>query len=719
MLQLHRNLLFPALIAQEKINFKQKDSKSKTSIYKLDWRNIDQFKEEKVSKEYTSEAYCKTLPDNFELSGFHIIDDLSFGITEDNLKTIRHYCYQANNESLKIKSLNLDQNEYGYSKPLDQDSIIKFDSAICPTVSYIRSVFHLLSDFLFDRESQYYSRSTDKIILPYILLYRFWIYQTSEENVINFTNFEHLIKLMENIKNSDSQTYLKGMKCCIEIQDHLDSVKNSIIKSENLIEAKRLENEANKRNRKVIPLKTEPTTDIYRFIDTTFRESSINLGSCSLSLYNIAGKSHVLSPILKDVKIVRTEIDEPDMLYASLLHASIENIDFLKDRADTGETFDFHIYDESNNLLIPFHKATVKKIEVEEIENKFYSCKVEIQIGYITKPAQSKLIENIEKLHEQVDMVIADPDYAIVPNPRSLLDFENSRREANKVKEINPDKIKENIETPNSYYEYDDSNKISYKESEPSRDPKKAISVAAPDLKTFIYTRSSHRNFTVFNLKDQMLNICGVAALSVKNPTLKYDGRDLILTAEFSWEGKVEKCNTLQRIAIEDNIPINFRLTELPLSLDIKLSSNYSDLLVKEAYIEKISSTPPPVITIKIAKFEIKEYAPQAKLSKGLEKNGSIALPNHQTTEDGEIIKTIQINRDEDHEVKTILNKISEDKDNSQNNSESISDKDITFDFDIKEMDAAIAQTDEMKVKEWENLSDLWPDDGAVDILCQ
>jgi hypothetical protein len=165
MLRLSKTLLFPSLIPSGEAQFKNLPGGS-TNLYKLDWSQTDRIKENRLK----GGPFCGTLPE--------VLKDWSdrriFAITEAYLKEIRHYTLRS-------------AEEWDRKSKLPDRS-----PAIAPAICYIQNAFHLLSDCIYDPETNYFSRSEEKFIAPFILSFRFWAYQTDPKNIKLYSNLSGL-----------------------------------------------------------------------------------------------------------------------------------------------------------------------------------------------------------------------------------------------------------------------------------------------------------------------------------------------------------------------------------------------------------------------------------------------------------------------------------------------------------------------------------------------
>lgn len=195
MLRLSKNLLFPSLLPCGEARFKNLPA-GVTNLYKLDWSQTDKIKENRLKEGH----FCGTLPE--------VLKDWSdgkvFAITEAYLKEIRHYTLRS-------------AEEWDRKNKLPDRS-----PAIAPTVCYIQNAFHLLSDCLYDPITNYFSRSEEKFIAPFILSFRFWAYQTNPKNIKLYSNLSGL-ELVAQEKGDGLET-----GTLLALQEHLSHmIENS------------------------------------------------------------------------------------------------------------------------------------------------------------------------------------------------------------------------------------------------------------------------------------------------------------------------------------------------------------------------------------------------------------------------------------------------------------------------------------------------------------
>ena len=167
MLNNKSKLFFPKIIYDKSIQIEPSNSQSKiANLYYLDWTR--------------KELKCNTNSPRPDLP--HNLDDkvknLKFMIDNSYLDEIRRTSWQAIAELNQIRSITDKSMKRIYLKP---------------AASYIETAFKLLADTTFDEDTEYYYRQHDKIIIPYLLLYKFWKGQIAKNLILEFANIPELM----------------------------------------------------------------------------------------------------------------------------------------------------------------------------------------------------------------------------------------------------------------------------------------------------------------------------------------------------------------------------------------------------------------------------------------------------------------------------------------------------------------------------------------------
>jgi hypothetical protein len=168
-------LYFPKLVFDKAASIDLKP----TNTYCLDWTR-------KVSK--CNQSQPVELTEEYE----DAIKNLRFAISDSYFREIRRCSWRA-------------VEEWNVNRQID--SSLK-SIYLLPTASYIETAFKLLTDCLYDESTNYFYRKDDKIVIPYLLLYKFWKHQVSNALLFNFSLLSELITVSMNKKlteNEDTQ----------------------------------------------------------------------------------------------------------------------------------------------------------------------------------------------------------------------------------------------------------------------------------------------------------------------------------------------------------------------------------------------------------------------------------------------------------------------------------------------------------------------------------
>lgn len=171
-------LFFPKIEFDKSIEVNHNSGDNKiVNLYYLDWTH-----KERKCNDGESE-----LPFRFEEQ----IKNLRFAISDGYLKEIRRTSWASVEELNMMRSV---------------DSAMRF-LYLKPAVAYVSVSFRLLSDSLFDMETNFYYRQPNKIILPHLLLYKFWKNQRQVPSslIMDYTEIPELMTLTSNEALSDAQ----------------------------------------------------------------------------------------------------------------------------------------------------------------------------------------------------------------------------------------------------------------------------------------------------------------------------------------------------------------------------------------------------------------------------------------------------------------------------------------------------------------------------------
>jgi hypothetical protein len=144
-------------------------------LYSLDWGHTDSLKKEKWLKTHqitSDQPFPGTLPENYS----KWVNEMQFAIPQGLLEEIRHYSLRA-------------EEEWGRKKLETKWEPIPTRG---PAASYVLSAFTLVADCLYDPKTDNYSRDDKKILIPYILAYRFWNFQTKPDNLALYSGLNDL-----------------------------------------------------------------------------------------------------------------------------------------------------------------------------------------------------------------------------------------------------------------------------------------------------------------------------------------------------------------------------------------------------------------------------------------------------------------------------------------------------------------------------------------------
>jgi len=179
MLNNKSKLFFPKIEFDKSVELNHNSGDSKiVNLYYLDWTH-----KEKKCNNGESE-----LPFRYE----QIIKNLRFAISDSYLDEIRRVAWCSISEFNTIRKL---------------DASIK-QIYLKPTVAYISSAFTLLSDSIFDTETNFYYRGKNKVIITHLLLYKFWKNQRQipTSMILDFAHIPELLTISMNEKMTDEQS---------------------------------------------------------------------------------------------------------------------------------------------------------------------------------------------------------------------------------------------------------------------------------------------------------------------------------------------------------------------------------------------------------------------------------------------------------------------------------------------------------------------------------
>ena len=171
-------LFFPKIEFEKstELNHNSGDNKI-VNLYYLDW----------LHKEKKCNNGDSELPFRFEEK----IKNLRFAISDGYLKEIRRTSWAS------VEELNMMRTVDSSMRGL----------YLKPTVAFVSVAFRLLSDSLFDTETNFYYRKSDKIVLPHLLLYKFWKNQRQvpASMIMDYTEIPELMTIASNEALSEEQ----------------------------------------------------------------------------------------------------------------------------------------------------------------------------------------------------------------------------------------------------------------------------------------------------------------------------------------------------------------------------------------------------------------------------------------------------------------------------------------------------------------------------------
>jgi hypothetical protein len=133
----------------------------------LDWTGVDSIKKERWLKTRPCQPSYQIFPGTIPEEHSKWVNELQYSIPQDLLEEIRHCSLRA-------------EEEWGRRKPETRWEPIPTRG---PAASYVFSAFTLVADCLYNPETDNYSRDDKKILVPNILAYRFWSFQTKPDNL--------------------------------------------------------------------------------------------------------------------------------------------------------------------------------------------------------------------------------------------------------------------------------------------------------------------------------------------------------------------------------------------------------------------------------------------------------------------------------------------------------------------------------------------------------
>jgi hypothetical protein len=186
-------LYFPKIVFDKAVligSTPQTDLQKPINLYRLDWSR--------------KESKCANT--NAELNGYYesLLNSFSFAISDGYLKEIHRVSWIAPSEWNSLRLL---------------DNSLKH-IYLKPAASYVEVAFRLIADSAYDEGLKFYYRGEHKKVLPYVLLYKFWKNQVSNNLIFNFSKISELITLSMNTELTDEES--------VSINDFLTYVNNEL-----------------------------------------------------------------------------------------------------------------------------------------------------------------------------------------------------------------------------------------------------------------------------------------------------------------------------------------------------------------------------------------------------------------------------------------------------------------------------------------------------------
>lgn len=210
MLSILNPLYFPRLVRIGQANFSAWSDNSKmTPLYKLDWSQIEKIKEKEFKGWAKNHAnidtkYVGDLPKEYD----EWLKNFTFAIPDHYMTKIRAFARQGLE---------------GWTTNYPFDTNIR-EMCLKPAISAVEVSFKLIADCPYDKQTNYFYREDDKIIVAHAALYKFWCFQTGRGCIEDHANFQRLefISKFEDTCNGTSKEPSKMKK---EVNKFLIAIK--------------------------------------------------------------------------------------------------------------------------------------------------------------------------------------------------------------------------------------------------------------------------------------------------------------------------------------------------------------------------------------------------------------------------------------------------------------------------------------------------------------
>ncbi len=209
MLGIDNQLLFPRLVHLKQSVIKGKGWQKQVGLYKLDWSLPTKVKKSKfeswLNKNYPDFADTEwpgEVPDQYNI----YLDNLIFALDSDAIDEIHRNCQCA-------------LVEWNTRRPFDT---VIADMCRKTAVTHSQVAFKLLCDYIYDEKEESFSRNSMKYVSSYIMLMKFWMYQTGTGLILEFSDIQTLAWLAGNSKTvKDTAREVMG-----NMKKHLDEMQD-------------------------------------------------------------------------------------------------------------------------------------------------------------------------------------------------------------------------------------------------------------------------------------------------------------------------------------------------------------------------------------------------------------------------------------------------------------------------------------------------------------